>query len=364
MRRDLIKIVLLFLFLQLQLFASTYEWSVYSDKTTAYTNEAIYLKYSCSFSDRGELYVIDFNPTLKNENATVTLLSETTKFINSKRVNVYEFVAFVHKEGVHKFEFEMVMKKTNQDSIENTVMGRDNGEYEEFTKRYLRQEAVVVDVKKSASSTVGELRVKIDAATKELKAYEPYHLEITLDGIANFGDIAPLAFDVEGVKIFSSAPTQNIKLTKEGYVGSWSQKFAFVGAKDFVVPSFTFSYFDLKTESVKARVFEAQKVSVEEAYSKEELLDEDESFSFDYSYLYCVLSFIAGFLVSKVRFKKEAKVSSKEKEFLNKIQKAKTMDEILFALILKDAKGYGDVIAKIESKEITTLGEVKKLIND
>ncbi len=53
--------LILLTLLHVEIFASTYEWSVKANKTTAYVNEAIHLTYTCKFSDRGELYTIDFN---------------------------------------------------------------------------------------------------------------------------------------------------------------------------------------------------------------------------------------------------------------------------------------------------------------
>ena len=56
------------LFFTLNLSASTYEWSATANKKSAFVNEAILLKYVCKFSDRSELYTIDFNPVGENEN--------------------------------------------------------------------------------------------------------------------------------------------------------------------------------------------------------------------------------------------------------------------------------------------------------
>ena len=364
MKRDHIKIIFLLLFLQLQLLASTYEWRAEVNKKSAFINEAIYLKYSCEFSDRGELYVIDFNPMAENESVTIRLLSETTKIVNSKRINSYEFVAFVHKFGEMIFEFDTVMKKTNQDSIENTVFGRDNEEYEEFTKRFMKQEALHVEVKSTTDKIVGKLNIDIKSSEKKIKAYEPYQIEIILEGVANFHDIEPLKFNLEGVKVFSSKPNENIKLTKDGYVGSWRQKVAFVSGEDFEIPEFNFSYFDLAKASKVEHTFKKSKVSVAKGYIKEELLDEDESFSFNYDYLYYLLSFIAGFLISKVKIKPQKKMNSKEKIFREKIESLSSLDDVIFTLVLEDAKKYRDIVKKIETKELTSLKEVKRLITD
>lgn len=363
MKRNHIRNLFILLLLSLQLFASTYEWNGSLNKESAKINEAIYLEYTCEFSDKAELYVIDFNPVMQNEEITIKLLSETTKIVDSKKTNSYEFVAFVHKEGVYSFDFDMVMKKTNQDSIENSVLGRDNGEYEEFTKQYLKQKVLTIEIKKTDSKIVGELEIEVKMSSETPKAYEPYHMEILFEGIANFEDIPAFEFEIEDAKVFASKPIENVKLTKEGYSGRWSQKFAFVGAENFEIPAFEFSYFDLNTASIKQHSFQATSIIVKEGYTKEELLDADEEFVINYEYLFYLLSFIAGFLIAKVKFKKKKKLSSKEKEFVEKIESSKSIDEILFTLLLNDSGKYKDIIRQIEAKELKSIKEVKRLLD-
>jgi len=343
--------------------ASTYEWKAFANKADAYVNEAIYLKYVCEFSDRGELYAIDFNPVVKNDALTIKLLSETAKLVDDKKVNVYEFVAFVHVEGETTFAFEAVMKKTNRDSIENTVMGRDNADYEEFTKNVVKQKAVFVNVKDSKKEIVGTLDLTIGADEADVKAFEPYHIEVALRGNANFGDVQPMEFKMDGVKVFSQIPTMESKLTKEGYVGKWSQKFAFVSEKDFKIPAFEVSYFDLRSAATKNLRSEERIITIKKGFDKKELLDEAEKeFVFNYDYLYCFLAFLAGFFISKIKFKSVKKMDSKEELFRKKIKKTHSLEEILFALILDDSKKYADLIFKIENKELRSPKEVKKLI--
>jgi len=133
MRKNLGNISIIFiLFFNLSLFASSYEWSATANKKSAFVNEAILLKYMCKFSDRSELYTIDFNPVVENENYTIKPLSEQEQIVDGKRVNTFEYIAYVKRSGKMTFDFDMVMKKTNEDSIENTVLGRDNEQYEEL----------------------------------------------------------------------------------------------------------------------------------------------------------------------------------------------------------------------------------------
>ena len=363
MKKNHIKVLLLLLLLPFGLFASTYEWKAYANKESAYTNEAIYLKYVCEFSDRAELFSVAFNPVTQNEEYTIKLLSETTKIQNYKKILTYEFIAFVHKAGVREFEFDMTMKETNQDSIENTVIGCDNGKYAEYIERFLKQKKLLINVSDAQTPIVGELKMNVSHESGAVKSLTPYGLEIELSGISNFDAIQAAEFKIDGVKIFAQKPVENIELTKEGYVGVWSQKFAFVGDKSFLIPAFTLEYFDLLSKTAKKLEFKGVEVSVKEGYKREELLDEEEEeFNFDYSYSYYLLAFVLGFLVSKIKFKKEKKKESKDELLREKIDSAKTMDEVLFILALENSSKYSAIISKIERKELTSSKEVKKLI--
>jgi len=363
MRNNLIRYLFLFLLCVFELFASTYKWSVETNKKTVFVNEAIHLKYSCEFSDRGELYVIDFNPVTQNEQYTVTLLTENTQIKDGRRINNYEYIVYIHKAGEMLLEFDALMKKTNQDSIENTVIGRDNGEYEEYSYTTMKHERIIIDVKETNASLVGTLDLEVKSDKKELKAYEPYNVEIILNGLANFDELKPIEFSIDGVKVFSQKPIQNTTLTEDGYKGQWRQKFAFVAKEDFSIPNFSIEYFDLLPQKKKQLKIEQLNVSVTPAYVKEKLLDEeDDEYSFSYDFIYYILTFLAGFLTAKIRFKKEKVLNSKEAIFQEKIQKAKSLDELVFMLVLENQNKYQELISKIEKKELTSLKEVKRLI--
>ncbi len=366
MKRNLGKTLLLsLLFFTLNLYASTYEWSATANKNSAYVNEAIFLTYTCKFSDRSELYTIDFNPVSDNENYTIKPLSEKESIVDGKRVNTFEYIAYVKRSGEMLFEFDMVMKKTNEASIENTVLGRDNEQYEEFTSTYLRQKTLYVNIKRSEADLVGEFELEVKEDKPKVKAYEPYNLEFIIKGRGNFEKLKPLSFEIDGVKIFSQKAILKSTLKEDGEHGVWSQKFAFVSDKDFVLPDVAFEYFDIKKESKQLLRFNSLKVEVTPAYEKVELLDkEKKSFEFKLEYLYYLLTFILGFLVAKIKLKREKKLSNKNETICQKVKSTKTLDELSMLLAIDGSKKYGEILLKIEKKELTSINAAKKLICD
>lgn len=352
--------------MSIELFASTYKWSASIDKTKAYTHEAVYLKYICEFSDKSELYTIDFNPFKNHEKYSLKLLAESENIRQDKRVNTYEFVAFLTQKGKVDFAFDVVMKKTTQESIDSTIGGRDNDrEHEEFSQKIIKLKTLSVDVSETNSTLFGSFKITLHNDTHRVKAYQPYHMEIIVEGVGNMQDIKPLSFDIKRVKTFSSKPSLDIKLTKEGFRGRWSQKFAFTSDLNFTIPKISLEYFDKDTKQIQKLQTRSIDVGVVAGYKKEELLDvEEEKFRFDYTYLYYVLTFIAGFLLAKIKIKQRVPPVGVDEIFLKKVSDANSLEELAIILTLYDAKKYTQLILEIEKGKSKQLKELKKELSN
>ena len=344
------------------LMGSEYKWSASINKTKAMTHEAIYLEYICEFEDRGELYTIDFDPVGENELYDLRLLSEDVSYKDGKRRNRYEFVAFVKKAQKVDFAFDMVMKKTTQDSIENTIIGRDNAQFVDYTSKHMRQKTLSVDVEDAASDLVGSYEIQREFSSLQVKAYEPFHLTLILKGNGNLQDIKALDIQADGVKVFAQEPYRDIALSKEGYIGKYQQKFAFVSEGNFTIPSIEIEYFDLAEQRKKKLVVESLDVEVLGGYKPKELLDapqEQNKTIYKAEYLYYLLTFLAGYLVAQIKFKKPKKLQGKDAELLQKIAGAKNVDEILFLLALENNPKFDSLIKQIEAKEVTLLKNIQ-----
>lgn len=356
---------ILFLFLfTLLIQASEYQWHVQVNKKEAHVNEAIHYHYSCDYSDSAELYVIEFNPTTDNKNYKIEILREDERIVNGKKINEYEFVLFVKKAGAFSLSLDTLMKKTNKDSIENGMLGRDNANYEEFSLYPYKQKSIEVNILETQSPMVGEftLSVKKDKAT--IEAYEPYHLEFLVSGLGDFQVFKDVAYEIEGVEVFSEEAKEEIVLTADGYKGTWRKKFAFVSDKNFSIPALESKYFDLKEKKLKTLRFDGLDIVVSPAkFKKEQLLDpKEEVLTFDKGYLYYLLTFLAGFLVAKIKFIKPKVQDSDEKLFCKRVKEVDSLEKLSFILVTQDAKKYEKIISAIDLKELTSLKKLKNLI--
>ncbi|ABB43929.1 hypothetical protein Suden_0650 [Sulfurimonas denitrificans DSM 1251] len=367
MKKNLGKIFLIAtLFLQVSLFASTYEWSSFISKKSAYVNEAIYMKYECVFSDKAELYSIEFNPRGDYEGYRVEILRENSTIIDGKKINSYELVLFAKKAAEIDISFEAFMKKTTRESIEETVIGRDNFKKEQVVKERIKQQSFKVEIKETQTQLVGDFTLEVKKREPHVKAHEPYHLSITIKGLGDFEVIEPLVFEIAGVRVFAGEVALKKELSKDGIKGELSQKFAFVADKDFTIPKLEITYFSLKDEKEQKLVIEAIDVKVESGFVKEELLDkvDEKKWHFEISYLYYLLTFLAGFLVSKVKIKREPNMDNKDEIFYKKIDNVNSLDELMVLLVLENPKKYDSLIKDIEAARVTTLKEAKAICRE
>ena len=363
MKLNLGRFLFALLLLSLSAGASTYKWSAFVAKDKAYVGEAVYVKYLCEFDDNGELYIIDFNPQ-STDIYDFILLTKSEKLIDGKRVNSYEYI--LEPKSAQKLEIilEATMKKTSLDSIvDNTTNHYDDTKFDSIHKKtVLKMQKISLEVLDAPKKLLGDFTLQVKKDEAQIKAYEPYHLDVSLIGQGNFDAIKSLDFDVKNVKVFTQEPMKKIDLDKDGYKGEWSQKFAFVSAEDFRIPSKKIEYFNTLTQSVEVLHIDSIDVKVKRAYKKEELLDdgEDELF-FDVTYMYYFLTLLSGFLVGKINFKAEIP-SIKNEKFVSKVNAASSLDALSMLLILNDEKKFHSILSQIDSGEVSSLKEAKKLI--
>jgi hypothetical protein len=362
MKSNLGKLIISLILVFTSLNAQEYKWSASINKKNAYVGEAVHLHYRCKFNLIDELHVIEFNPVGKYKDFDIYLLSESEKIIDSKRVNDFEFVAFLKNSGKIEFNFDVLMKKTNQDSIDNTVLGRDNAEFAQFSKRLIKQEKLSIEVLPNDTKLVGDFKFKVKKDKPVVNAYEPYHFELIIEGVGNLNKLEAQDVNIQDAKVFTTEPKEDYILTKNGYKGVWSQKFAVVSNNDFEFSKIEYEYFSSKSGSVENYVVEPFKVQVKELYKRKGLIDKTDNKKefFKAEYLYYFLIFLTGFVVGKIKFQK-TKIKKVDEEFSDKVKKCKNIDELLVLLLIRNSSKYCDIIKKLELKKLS-LKEAKNIL--
>jgi hypothetical protein len=343
------------------LLAQEYQWSVEVSKSELYVNEAFVVSYDCQFSKSDNEYNIEFTPPKQSSNYQLILLSKKESEEKGLRHDRFRYLIFPKQAGILALNFEALMRYTTKESIENSVIGRDNVEDIDFKDSVVKLPSISVSVLEQSQNIVGDLQLTYSVDSNKVKAYEPTHLTIMIKGFSNFQALQDFKIIIDGVKTFTQKASRNFIMTEKGFEGIFTQKFSLVGQKDFIIPQFELSYFNTSTKQVKSLSAGAIKVEVEKGFSKEKLLDEvsdDDSFHFNVSYLYYFLTFMSGlvigFLLREFKFSKKI-VSSFEAEVLG----CKDEKALSVLLILEDNKKFASILERLEAKSIT-LSTAKK----
>lgn len=343
---------LLLLFISTFVFADVpYIWSLKTTKTSVYVNEAVEIEYTCSFNDQAYLHVIEFTPEDETADYRLLPLGVVEKTIDGRRSDTYRYVLFPKKAGQKTFTFSALMRKTTKASIENSVIGRDNVEDYSFQDTEVALPAVQLEVIEHKEKMTGHFELNVTVDNKEVKAYVPVHLDIQVSGEGDFDQMQDFELKIDGVKVFSEPGEKHYRLTETGFKGSWEQKFSLVGAADFSIKPIKLSYFDIgKKERVvlRSEIFD---VTVQEAYSKEELLDDvaDENDSWwSWRYLNYLFTFLTGVAASRYLSKIEWK-PKQVKGFEAEVEACGSVNSLLTKLVIQEDPRYETVIEKFEA---------------
>lgn len=342
--------------------APPYKWTASLQKNEVYLHEAVELRYVCRFKDSGNLYVIDFNPPKSTDAFRLKLLRESERIEEGIRINEFHFLLFPKEAGTLELEFPILMRKTTQASIENTVIGRDNVQELDFTDTAIKTPKVTLKVKPHGARLAGYYVMDVSASASELKAFEPLHVTVSVTGDGNMDKLQPFTLDIPGVQVFSEEPESDFELSDKGYKGKWVQRFALVSDRSYTLPGLQLEYFDTDAGVLRQIHSDPKNIAVAPAEAAENLLDAEEpeakAREWKWSYLYYLLTFVSGFVIGKwVRFGGRTPVN--EKGFAAQVKASATPKQLAVLLVMHGGARFEKIITALESEELT-LSEGKK----
>jgi len=341
------------LFLSLSLFGrSEYTWDVQLQNKNLYLHQATVLTMQCKFEKEGKNDDVEFEPPL-NIPFDFKLLSEKRHFEGELQTLTFKYLLFAKEAGKYEIKLKPVMLFTSQSAIDNVIVGRDNVNDLEVDRQEVQMKAISVEVHDTQAPLTGLLSLENNLDLHNVSAYEPVHLEISIIGEGNLHALKPFNFEIEGVEVFSDKVETNFVLEEKGYKGKWLQRFAFVGKKDFIIPSLSVEYFDVNDKKIKVLKTQGFEIKINnEGIQRQELLDAVNlptskiDFSQYIDYVYYFLTFLAGFIVAKlVKLPKKKSTAFKKGE---KIKKTKSEKELLEVLLLCDKELFGEEIETLE----------------
>jgi len=98
-------------------------------------------------------------------------------------------------------------------------------------------------------SLVGSFSFRLDVEKREIAANAALKAEMVIEGVGNFEDIVVSLPSISGVNIFTDAP--ELEYIDKGDRERWRQSITFTAEEDFIIPSVSLVYFDLKEQQIK-----------------------------------------------------------------------------------------------------------------
>jgi len=213
---------------------------------------------------------------------------------------------------------------------------------------------------------IGDFSISATVDTAQIDTNEAVNVDINVNGIGNLEDIKSFKPIIKGVSVFDEKISINKNLL--------TQKLAFVGEEDFVIPPFTLKYFDTNTKEIKTISTKEIQIKVNHQKKKEQLVikreekklvSEEENRRFDsfassyYSFVFVMIGFVFGILVmilSPWRYfksQKNSKISLKEpKKLLVKLLPYQDDSEVQELIDILENNIYSSTKKEIDKKKI------------
>ena len=218
----------------------------------------------------------------------------------------------------------------------------------------------------------GHFLITANVDKRVVNANEPVNLTIKVEGEGNLDDIQKFNLQIPNTMVYNNEPKVHKKIVNGKTVGVFLQKIAIVADRNYTIPPLELKYFDsqlqkpvtIKTNPIEISVKGSPvavssttptKAKVEVAETKNsnqdtkpEQTSQSSSADSTLNYLYLLLSFIAGILITFVATKLINKKPKKsQKPITVEIKKAKD-DKTLYKLLLPYTKD--DYVKRVVEK--------------
>lgn len=208
-------------------------------------------------------------------------------------------------------------------------------------------------------SIVGDFTIKASIDKNETNANEPINLTIKIEGSGNIEDINEFKLNMPNQVLYSSKPEIQSAVVKDKLIGEFTQKISIISDDDFSITPLEFSYFDLKSHSVKKLFTKSFTIKVNKTKQKNapkiETLKTDvepktitkikyvQETSY-VKYIYALIGLTLGFVLAYLFLNKNTKTHKKDDTPLIKQIKKSKEDKELYNILLPYIKD--DIIKK------------------
>ncbi|MDO9207001.1 MAG: hypothetical protein Q7T91_02000, partial [Sulfuricurvum sp.] len=252
-----------------------YQWRVLEAPASLLVGESGVVRYECVFDTSAADYTIDFKPA-QSEGYKAAILTQRDQIKGGKRVQTYDVLITPKQAGKIDVNLEALIRHTTFASIENATIGRDNVKKYDFDDAQVMLPSVKIDVNENTAGLIGNLTLEVHTDAKAVRAHEPLHLSIIVQGSGNLDRLIPYELNISGVKVFSQPPQKSLTASKDGFEGEVIQEFALVSRESYTIEPFSLRYFDTDKKRIVTLKSKSLYVEVGEGYEPSSLLDTPE----------------------------------------------------------------------------------------
>ena len=358
MKRNLGRIVIIYLFLSLSLlFSEDFSTTFKVDNAQPYVKEAVILTLDLNQTNHDIVLLLSFDLKPSEEYLFQRLDVKETDTHHNTKVH-YTYLIYPLKAGDIAVTFDLVKKVTNDESVAYSFSGdRDNVKGLVTQDTELTLPPLVLKVKPLPKSTqlVGDFTLSQQFNKHQAKAYEPIPFQISIKGEGYKPLLEHIVPKELNVTLFTERPLVHSTHSLKGTKSTVTYPMALSHYESFDLKSITIKAFNPKTEKVYALTIPGQHFEIEKE-ALDTLLDKTdnpEPFSTDWSWLTTLLGYLvvftAGYLSAlslKWRKKSVTKPSSLLQE---KIEACKDPKALLQILMAADSKKFTSSIELLEN---------------
>lgn len=231
---------------------------IHTDKSSYYVNEPVVI--SLVFKYQSKLSIIDAKLAPFNPKGfwPKEMPSPKPKEENGYIIYEVKHLLFPKKSGTIKIPNHHI-----------NIAKRDFRNYIKWEKIFSNPLNLDIKPLPNNINMVGDFTLTAKVDKNQVDFNEPVNLTIQIEGSGNIDDIKSFNLPLKNQVLYNSKPQIQSNIIREKPYGEFIQKISIISEEDYTIPPITFSYFDLKTQTVKTKTTQAIEIKVNQITQKE-----------------------------------------------------------------------------------------------
>ncbi len=149
---------------------------------------------------------------------------------------------------------------------------------------------------------VGDYKLDVKAAPKEVEAGSPVTLTVRVEARGNIEDFELPPLRIDGVTVYADPPKIKQHYSGGRYSGSWERRFILISDRSYTIPPFKVRFFDPERKRIREIASDPIEIAVTGGAGLSEVIDESsknekmKERNAGREYLYAAAAFLAGML--------------------------------------------------------------------